>query len=90
MGQHFVTDRERIAWQKEANHRMETAMAKRLNLADKVVMVIVDKIVAELLRPGPVAEERECYEMAQELRDMIPKIKILVAEVLRTEGVSLS
>lgn len=58
---------------------------RRLDLADKIVMVIIDKIVSDLIRPGPKPEERECYEMAQELRDMGPDIKDLVAQVLKIE-----
>lgn len=59
---------------------------RRLDLADKIVMVIIDKIVNNLIRPGPKPEERECYEMARELRDMRPEIKDLVAQVLKIGG----
>lgn len=58
---------------------------KQLDLADKLVMVIVDKIVTDLIRPGPNPEERECYDVAQELRDMAPALKTLVAQVLNVE-----
>jgi|SRR5579859_3295782 len=58
---------------------------QRLDLADKIVMVVIDKIVSDLIRPGPKPEERECYEMAQELRDMTTELKCLVAQVLNIE-----
>lgn len=59
---------------------------KRMDLADKLVMVLVDRIVADLIRPGPKPEERECYEVAQELRDMASALRELVVQVLDTEG----
>ena len=63
--------------------------AKRMALADKIVMAVVDKIAADIIRPGPVAEERECYVMAEELREHTKPLSKLVAAILavaETEG----
>jgi hypothetical protein len=65
--------------------RQANLTRKRMELADKLVMVIVDRIVTDLIRPGPKPEERECYEVAQELRDMGPTLRALVIDVLNIE-----
>lgn len=60
----------------------------RMRLAGKIVMVVVDKIVNEIIRPGPVAEERECYDMAGELRSIVPALEELAKSVIDVnEGV---
>ena len=61
------------------------ANAKRMEVADKIVMVITDRICADILRPGPNDAERECYVVAQELRDYGPRLKGLVTAILRVE-----
>lgn len=86
MGQRFATKAEKRRWDEDLAQREEAKMKARLDLADKIIMVIVDKIVSELIRPGPATEERECYEMAQELRDMVPALKISIVEVLKVEN----
>jgi hypothetical protein len=59
----------------ETNRRREIydgqkrVAAKRMALAEKIAMMVVDKINAEIVRPGPKPEERECYVMAQEMLD---------------------
>lgn len=65
----------------------QVVVAKRMALADKIVMAVVDHIAAEIIRPGPKPEERECYVMAQELRDYAPHLAELVAAIL-AEGES--
>lgn len=63
---------------------------KRNKLAGKITTVIIDRIVNEIIRPGPKPEERECYEMANELRAITEDISKLVADVLKVaeeEGV---
>lgn len=60
--------------------------AKRMALADKIVMAVVDNIAARIIRPGPVAEERECYVMAKELRDHGIELVELVAQILKVNG----
>ena len=59
----------------------------RMQLADKITMMISKTIEDKLIRPGPVAEERECYDMAQELRDMSPELSSIIAAILEIEGV---
>jgi hypothetical protein len=61
--------------------------ARRMALADKIVMAVVDKIAADIIRPGPVAEERECYVMAQELREHTAPLVKLVTHILRVAEV---
>ncbi len=69
----------------EANHETK-ALARRMALADKIVMAVVDCIAADIIRPGPKPEERECYVMAQELRDHSYHLKDLVAAILKVEA----
>jgi hypothetical protein len=76
-------NRQAAAYQKE---RVLAADAKRLAVADKIVMAITDRICSDLIRPGPKPEERECYVMAQELRDMRNELTALVRAVLDVEG----
>ena len=55
----------------------------RRKLADRIVNVCIDTTVNQIIRPGPKPEERECYEMANELRATKEHMIELVAEVLR-------
>jgi len=57
----------------------------RKKLAAKIVMAAIDKIVNEIIRPGPKPEERECYEMAGELRALIPDLEILAKQIIDVE-----
>jgi hypothetical protein len=59
--------------------RIETA---RRELAAKIVMAVVDKIVNEIVRPGPKPEERECYEMAGELRASSAELEELAKQII--------
>lgn len=58
----------------------------RRRVAAKIVMAIVDKLVNDVVRPGPVPEERECYEMAGEVRALVPDLETLVKHILDVEG----
>ena len=58
---------------------------RRMALADKIVMAVVDEIANAIVRPGPKPEERECYVMAQELRDHSGSLKNLVAAILKVD-----
>ncbi len=58
---------------------------KRMALADKITMAIVDEIANAIIRPGPKPEERECYVMAQELREHGKSLAGLVAAILKIE-----
>lgn len=60
-----------------------------MKLANKIVMVMIDRINQVVVRPGPHPEERECYDMAQEIRDISPDLTKLVEQILKvqeTEG----
>jgi hypothetical protein len=72
-------------WREIAAAKEQAVVRKRMALADKITMVIIDRVVADIIRPGPVAEERECYDMAKELRDAAPRIAEIVAGVLKVE-----
>ena len=63
----------------------DAVVAKRMALADKIVMAVVDEIALSIVRPGPKPEERECYVMAQELRDHSSPLKDLVAAILKVD-----
>jgi hypothetical protein len=65
---------------KNMNERERRA---RMKLADKIVMVMIDRINQVVVRPGPDPEERECYDMAKEIRDISPDLASLVAKVLK-------
>lgn len=69
-------------WEREENARVN---AKRMALADKIVMAVVDKIASDIIRPGPKPEERECYVMAQELRELNKPLALLVSDILKVE-----
>jgi hypothetical protein len=58
---------------------------RRRKLAQKIVMVLVNKIIHDIIRPGPKPEERECYEMAGELRLMNEEFVDLVSKVLKVD-----
>lgn len=84
----------RERWTEAYNRRMAAeaaeaealVVAKRMALADKIVMAVVDEVANAIVRPGPKPEERECYVMAQELRDHSGSLKELVAAILKIEA----
>jgi len=77
---------ERAAAQKKREAEQEKEdNAQRMALADKIVMAIVDRIAADIIRPGPKPEERECYVMAKELRDHRHELQKIVADILKVE-----
>ena len=57
--------------------------AKLHDVAARISMLVIDHINRIVVRPGPTAEERECYEMAQEIRDTDEQLTNLVADVLK-------
>jgi hypothetical protein len=68
---------------REARLVVENLIAnKRRELAAKIIMVTVDRIVAQIIRPGPKPEERECYVMAGELRAIVPDLEELAKQVI--------
>lgn len=69
---------------REHNAEVARSVARtRIAIADKVVMAVIDKLIADIVRPGPTPEERECYEMAQEIRDMVPELTELVEKIIK-------
>lgn len=91
MGQsYFSSVRERNAYYKEARESATKAEVQaalilteqRTRLAAKIVMTIVDQIVAQIVRPGPKPEERECYEMAGEMRAIVPELEALAKAII--------
>lgn len=58
----------------------------RMEVADKIVMAVVDRICLDIIRPGPTPAERECYVVAQELRDHAPHLRELVTAILKIDA----
>lgn len=56
--------------------------AERERLAAKIVMAVVDRIINKVVRPGPIPEERECYDMAGELRAEAGDLEALVKAII--------
>ena len=69
-------------WEQE---ELKQVNAKRMALAEKIVLAIVDKISSDIIRPGPKPEERECYVMAKELRESSTELHVLVDAILKIE-----
>lgn len=88
-------ERDAIMWASTRHRNAEVAAAerlketKRMELADKIALMVSNKIEQDLIRPGPVAEERECYDMAAELREMRHDLAKVVTAVLKAEGVEI-
>jgi len=72
--------------QKDAENHAKRIADGRSRIAAKIVMTLVDRITREIIRPGPVAEERECYEMAGELRAIVPDLEQLTKDILDVNG----
>lgn len=66
----------------EAVRKAAEIEANRMELAAKIVMAAIDKIVNEVVRPGPKPEERECYEMAGEMRALVPDLEALAKAII--------
>ena len=79
---------DRRAYQQRINQEAARVEDERRKAAAKIVMTVIDKVVTEIVRPGPVPEERECYEMAGELRALVPDLEALVKRIIDdTDGV---
>jgi hypothetical protein len=87
---HFSTPAQKAAYTQSYKERVkaqqDAVVAQRMALADKIVMAVVDCIAGDIIRPGPKPEERECYVMAQELREHSAPLKDLVAAILKIEA----
>ena len=93
MGYSYVNKRERLAHEASLKERglddaskqasaEKVISAGRNEMAMKIVMAVVDRVVNEIIRPGPKPEERECYVMAGELRAISPELETLVRQIL--------
>lgn len=89
---YFSSAADRASHAKSVQQRRDQEEARvedeRKKLAAKIVMAVVDKIVNEIVRPGPKPEERECYEVAGELRAIVPELEALTKRVIdQNDGV---
>lgn len=86
---YFASAKDRAAAVREAAVQRNANDARiedvRRRVAAKIVMALVDKVVADIIRPGPSPEERECYEMAGEVRAIVPDLEELVTRIFNTE-----
>jgi hypothetical protein len=81
-----IAREERIAREQQQRLDAEAQLSKaRTALAAKIVMAVVDRIILEIVRPGPKPEERECYEMAGEMRAAIPELEKLAKDIIDVE-----
>jgi hypothetical protein len=83
MGFSYRNREERLAHEANIRAARKAADEKRNNLASKIAMMTIDHINRIVVRPGPVAEERECYEMAQEIRDSDETLTDLISAILK-------
>ncbi len=83
MGSSFKSDKE--AQKKWADAEEKRVTSERMELAAKIILAVVDKISNDIIRPGPKPEERECYIMAQELRNHSSELQELVSNILEVE-----
>lgn len=78
-----------LAQRRAMAQQARNQQGERRKLALKIVSQFIDEVNKDIIRPGPLAEERECYDMAQELRDHGPKlIEIVLAQLNVNKGCS--
>ena len=58
---------------------------KHMEVANKIAMVVINKIDRDVIRPGPMAEDRECYAIADELRSISPQLVELIVAIMDVE-----
>ncbi len=85
VGSYFSSAEARKAREEYERIENDRVAQLRQKLAAKIVMAVVDKIVADIVRPGPMPEERECYEMAGELRAFVPDLETIAKKVIDAE-----
>lgn len=73
-------------WKAHAERQLAERCDDRRKIADKIVMTLVDQINETVIRPGPTPEERECYDLAQELHDLKPQLVAVVLAQLDVNG----
>lgn len=54
----------------------------RMTLDAKVAMVLIDKLVADVVRPGPVPEDRQACDLSAEARGLRGELVELVTAVI--------
>lgn len=84
-----LTDEERAEIKRREERRLKEVAERRKKYAKKIVTVVVDRINHDIIRPGPKPEERECYDVANEIRELSPELISLVADIIKvteTEG----
>ena len=83
---YFVSEAERLERERQLQDIRDQVAARiadlRHQLAAKIVMAVVDRIVGDIIRPGPKPEERECYVMAGELRALSPELEALAKAII--------
>lgn len=83
---YFASAKDKIEHEKELERRASQEEARiadgRKKIAAKIVMAVVDQVVNQIIRPGPKPEERECYEMAGELRATVPDLEKLAKKII--------
>lgn len=86
MGYSYSNAREQRAHEtllrREEKEEVKKVAAGRNEMAMKITMAVVDRVVNEIIRPGPKPEERECYVMAGELRAITPELETLVRQII--------
>lgn len=84
---HSATEEAEYRERQAERAALEIAQAdlERVKFASKIAMVVVDHINDRVIRPGPLAEERECYSMAQELHDIKPELVALIARIIKVQ-----
>ncbi len=83
MGFNYHNRADRLKHEAELRDARKEIDERRNNLAARIAMVVIDHVVSIVVRPGPMAEERECYEMAQEIRDRDESLTNLISDILK-------
>jgi hypothetical protein len=86
----FASEKDRKKYHAEIDARNDREKAlkekRRREIAGKIVMILVDKIIIDIVRPGPQPEERECYEMAGEIRSLVSELENLVVKIINVNN----
>jgi hypothetical protein len=70
-------------WQAERDAKR---LAEIERFAMKCTTIAVDNIITDIVRPGPKPEERECYDVANEIREHKEKIIAEIAKAIVVEA----
>lgn len=83
MGFSYANRQEQLKHEAAMRASRAEADAKFERVASKIAMITIDHVNRVVVRPGPAAEERECYEMAQEIRDTDEALTNLIMDILK-------